>query len=116
MGRGEARRRRMGVVAGIVVQCGAHHVAHRVDSAALPAGAFQLDRSDEAGVRVGDHELRAGEPTAFEVAEELFPERLILRVTNVDTKHFTVAVSTQSGCDDDCVRHDVAVRFSPTWT
>jgi len=64
----------------LLVWGGAHHVAHRVDAAALPRSALKLvaDRSDEAGVSVGDHELGPSEPAFAEVAEELFPERLVL--------------------------------------
>lgn len=95
----------------VLLRRGGEHVAHRVDSAALPAGTSELaaDRGDEASVGVGDDELHALETALVEVARELGPERLVLRVAQVDTEDFSTAVAAQSGGDHDRFGHDMAV-------
>ena len=58
---------------------------------------------------VGDDELHAGESAVGEVAEELGPERLVLRVTDVDPDDLTVPVPTHGGSDHHGLRDDPAV-------
>jgi hypothetical protein len=51
------------------------HVAHEVNSAALPGGAENPgDGGLDALVSIGDDELDAGQAAAFELAQELGPE------------------------------------------
>jgi hypothetical protein len=82
-----------------------------VDAAALPGAALQDpgDRCGEPSVGVGDDELHAGEPAVGEVAEELGPERLVLRVTDVDPDDLTVPVPAHGRGDHDGLRDDPAV-------
>jgi len=68
-----------------------------------------LDRLDQAGVSVGDHEADTAEAAVDEAAEEFFPERFVLRVTDVETEHLTMPVRTQAGGDHDRLGHDLAV-------
>ena len=58
---------------------------------------------------VGGHEFHPGESAGVELAEELGPERFVLRVTDVDAEHFSAAVVAQPGGDHDGFGHDVAV-------
>ena len=67
------------------------------------------DRFDQPGVGVGDHQPHAGQAAVGELGEELAPERLVLRVADVDTEDFTMPVGTQPGGDHDRFRYDVAV-------
>ena len=52
--------------------------------------------------------LHAGQAAVLEVAEELGPERLALRVPDVHPQDFSVAVSTEPGGDHDGLGHDLA--------
>jgi len=54
--------------------------------AALPGRPEDLgERGLEAGMGVGDRELDAGQPAPHERAQELAPERLGLRLADVET-------------------------------
>jgi hypothetical protein len=59
-------------------------------------------------VRVGDDQLHPVEAAVLEVAEELGPERLVLRVAHIDAEDLTVAVSTQPGGDHHGLGDDLA--------
>jgi hypothetical protein len=73
-----------------------------VHPAALP-GRTQQDRGDgllEAGVRVGDHQLRAGQPPGLQRAQERRPERAVLRIADGEAEHLPVPVGGYPGGDD----------------
>ena len=72
----------------LAVVGGGEQVAHRVDAAALPGGALEAagDRLGQPGVGVGDHQLDAGQAAVDEAGEELAPERLVLRVADIDAR------------------------------
>ena len=86
-------------------------VAHRMDPTPLPGGALEAagDRFDQPGMGVGDHEPHAGQAAIGEAGEELTPERLVLRVADIDTEHLTMPIGTQPGGDHDRLRGDVTV-------
>ncbi len=44
-----------------------------------------------------------------EVVEELFPGRLVLRVTDIDVEDLTTTVAAQTGSDHDRFQHDPPV-------
>jgi hypothetical protein len=68
------------------------HLAQEVDAAALPRTAEHLaDRFLRAGVRVGDHELHAGQAALDQRAEDRAPERFGLGFADVERNHFAVA-------------------------
>jgi hypothetical protein len=63
-----------------------------VDAAALPGAAEHLrDRLLQAGVRVGDDQLHAVEAALEAAAQEGAPERLRLRLADVEGDHLAVA-------------------------
>ena len=63
----------------------AETVAEEVDGAALPGAPEHLgDRRLQAGVRVGDGQLHADQAARDQAAEELGPERLGLRLADVE--------------------------------
>jgi hypothetical protein len=63
-----------------------------MDAAALPGTAEHLtDRLLQAGMRVGDDELHAGQAPFDERAEEASPERLRLCLADVERDHLSVA-------------------------
>ena len=86
-------------------------VAHGVDTASLPGGALEAagDRFGQPGVGVGGHQAHTAQPAVDQPGQELAPERLVLRVADVDTEDFAMAVGTQPGGDHDRLGHDVAV-------
>ena len=57
---------------------------------------------------VGDHQAHAVQVAVFEAAEELGPERLVLRVPNVDAEDFSMPVGAQAGGDDHGFGDDLA--------
>ena len=50
------------------------------------------DRLDQSGVRVGHDEADTVEAAVGEAGEELAPERLVLRVANVEAEDLTMPV------------------------
>lgn len=86
-------------------------VPHRMDAAALPGGALEVavDRVAEPGMGVGDHEFHSAQTALDEIAEELAPEHLVLRVADIDTEHLAVAVGSQAGGDHDRFGDHLAV-------
>jgi hypothetical protein len=85
-------------------------VSHGVNPAALPTSVLEHppNRGLESSVRVGDHESNAVKVPVDQRAEELGPERLVLGVTNINTQHLTVPVSTKSGGDHNSFGDDLA--------
>ena len=84
-----------------------------MDPASLPAGALEhaADRSTQASVSIADDEPDAVESAVLEVAEELGPERLALRVADVDPEDLAVAVGPDNGGDDHGLGDDLP-RFA----
>src|SRR5439155_25782601 len=86
------------------------HVAHEVDTAALPGGVEHLgDRGLDAFVGVRDHQLDAAQPAPAQLAQEVGPERLGFGGANIHAQHLTTAVSVDPDCDNDRNRDDAAV-------
>ena len=85
------------------------HVAGEVHPASLPAGALQrlARRGLQAFVGVGDHQAHTGQPAAAQRAQELGPERLLLRVADGDTEDLPVAAGGDPGGDHDRAGHDL---------
>ena len=57
-------------------------------------------------MRVGDHQLDAGEPAGAQPAEERDPERAVFGVTDLDAEDFTVAAASHAGGHYHRPRHD----------
>lgn len=95
----------------LTVRGGGEQIPHRMHAAALPPGSLEAtpDRFDEPGMRIGDHQTHAGKAAIDQAGQELAPERLVLRVANVDAEYLAVPVSTQPGGDHDGFGDDVAV-------
>ncbi len=69
-----------------------HEVAGEVHPTALVGRSLEAapDGAHQAGVLVGDHETLALEPPGLEPAQELSPEDLVLRVTDIDAQDLSV--------------------------
>lgn len=84
------------------------YVAHEMYPASLPCRTLErdLDRTDQAGMRVADHQLHPGQAPAFEVAEELCPEWFGLGVSYLEAEYLPSAVCGNPDRDHDRLRHD----------
>ena len=84
-------------------------VAHQMHAAALPGGVQHLgDRGLQSFMGIGDHQLHAAQATASELAQELGPEGLGLRGTDVHAEDLAPAVAVDADRDDDGDRDDAA--------
>src|SRR5262249_28073769 len=87
----------------------AERLAQEVNRAALPWTLERLcDRGLEAGVRVGDDQLHAGQTARDEAAEEAAPEGLGLALTDVETDHLAVTGLVHGVGEHQRLRHDAA--------
>jgi hypothetical protein len=68
-----------------------------------------LDRSDQASVLIGENKTVTGQIRVVQTAEELFPARFILRLTDASTEHLTMPIRPQTGRAHDRSLHGVAV-------
>lgn len=86
------------------------HVAHEVDSAALPGTALQdrPDGVDQAAVGIADDQLDTVQAAVTQVAEELGAELLGLAVTGRAAQHLTAPIGADAGSDDDGLGDDSA--------
>ena len=84
-------------------------VAHEMNPATLPRRALErdLDRGDQPGVRVGDHQPNPAEAARLQRPEERRPERLGLRVADVEAEDLAGAVSGDADRDDDRLGDDL---------
>lgn len=83
------------------------HIAHKVDAATLPGCAQHLaDGGLDTFMRIGDDELDAAQPAPSQLAQELGPDRLRLRGTDLQAQHLAPAVAVDADGDDDGDRYD----------
>ena len=66
------------------------------------------DRGLQAGVGVGDDQLRPGQAALDQAAEEAFPERLRLALADVEADHLPVAALMDGVGEHQCFRHHAA--------
>ena len=86
------------------------HVPHEVDAAALPSGVHHFGhRGLDALVGVRDHELDAAQAAPGELAQEVGPERLGLRRTDIHAKDFAAAVTVDADRYDHRHRDDATI-------
>jgi|GEM_PF-7046127 len=77
--------------------------------AALPGTAEHLpDRLLQAGVRVRDHQLHAGQAALDEITKEAAPERFRLRLADVEGDHLPVAGLVHAVGEHQRLAHDAA--------
>src|SRR6478735_9739201 len=78
--------------------------------AALPGGAehHRADRFAQPEMRVGDHQLGAGEAAGAQPAQERDPERAVFGVADFDAEDFTIAAASHAGGHYHRPAHDPA--------
>jgi hypothetical protein len=89
-----------------------------VHPAPLPTGAEQdrLNSGLQPGVRIGDDQLGAVQPTGLQRAQEPGPERAGLTVTDVEAEYLTPAVDADSGGDHHGLGGHPAAPAAPVTT
>jgi len=75
----------------------------------LVGGALEgsLERGDEAGVLVGDHQPHPAQAAALQRGQEAAPEHLVFGVTHVQPEHLAAAVGGDPGGHHDRHGHDL---------
>ena len=114
-GLGEDGAEHRGDHVGVALGHQGEQVAGEVHPAAL-RGALEgpLERGDESGVLVGDHQPHPAESALLQAGEEGPPEHLVLAVADVETEDLAAAVGGDPGRDDHRHRDDLEVALR-TW-